>query len=74
MDIPQWSEVRSSEEEDIKCIRKTHVETVHEEIKGSSSEEEDIEIRKYRRRIRFEIINKEVIGWTSSSKKQEAPP
>ena len=74
MYIPQWSEARSSEEEDIKCIRKSRVETVNEEMKGSSSEEENIGIRKCRIRIQVEIMNEEVKGWTSSSKKQEAPP
>ena len=43
-------------------------------MKGSSSEEEDILIRKCRRRIRFDIINQEVKVWKSSSKQQEAPP
>ena len=43
-------------------------------MKGSSSEEEDIGIRKCRRRSRIEIINKEVKGWKSSSKQQEFPP
>ena len=43
--IPQWSEEISSEEEDIgmrKCRRKSHVEIINEEVKGSSSEVEDI--------------------------------
>ena len=52
VDIPQWSEASSIEEKDIKCIRKIHVETVNEEMKLSSSEEEDIGIRKCRRSIR----------------------
>ena len=43
-------------------------------MQGISSEEEEIVIRKCRRRSRFEMINKEVKIWTSSSKKQEAPP
>ena len=46
MDIPQWSKASSSEEEDIQCSRKNHVETVNEKKKRSSSEEEYIEIRK----------------------------
>ena len=43
-------------------------------MKGSSSEEEEIRIRTCRRRSRVDIINKEVNVWTSSSKKQDAPP
>ena len=43
-------------------------------MKESRSEEEEIEIRKCRRRSRFDIMNKEVKGWTSSSKQQEDPP
>ena len=43
-------------------------------MKGSSNEEEDIGIRKCRRRSRVDIINREVKVWTSSSKQQEAPP
>ena len=57
VDIPQWSEARSSEEEDIKCSRKSHVETVNEEMKVCSSEEEEIEIHKCRGIIRFDIMN-----------------
>ena len=66
VDIKQCSEASSSEEEDIKCSRKSHVETVNEEMKVSSSEEEDIGIRKCRRRSRVEMMKKEVKGWTSS--------
>ena len=58
----------------LKCSRKSHVDTINEEMKGSSSEEEDIGICKCRRRSRIDIINEEVKGWTSSLKKQEAPP
>ena len=43
-------------------------------MKGSISEEEDIGIRKCWRRSRVEIMNKEVIIWTSASKQQQAPP
>ena len=42
-----------SEVEKIKIIKrsiKIHIETVNGELKGSSSEEEEIEIRKCRRR------------------------
>ena len=66
MDTPQWIEAKSIEEEDIKCSIKSHVETVNEEIKGSSIEEEEIEIRKCRRRSRVEIMNKEMKVRTSS--------
>ena len=43
-------------------------------MKESSREEEEIGIRKCGRRGQVDIINKEVKGWTSSSKQQEAPP
>ena len=42
-------------------------------MKESSSEEEEIGIRKYRRRSRVGIMNNEVKGWTYSLKQQEAP-
>ena len=42
-------------------------------MKGSSSKEGDIGIRKCRRRSRVDIINEDVKGWTSSSKQQESP-
>ena len=40
-------------------------------MKESSSEEEDIDIRNFRRRSRVGIINKEVKRWASSSKKKK---
>ena len=40
VNIPQWSEARISEEEDIDFSSKSNVETGNEEMKGSSSEEE----------------------------------
>ena len=43
-------------------------------MKGSSREEEEIGIFKCRKRIRVEIMNKEVKKWTSSSKQLEDPP
>ena len=43
-------------------------------MKETSSEEEDIGIRKFRRRSRVDIMNIEVKVWTFSSKQQEAPP
>ena len=70
MNIPQWSEASSSEEEDIKYIRKSHVGTANQEMKGISSEEEEIVIRKCRGRSIIEIMNKEVKGWISSSKQK----
>ena len=42
-------------------------------MKGSSSEMEEIGIRKCRRRSRVDIINDEVKGRKSSLKQQEAP-
>ena len=47
---------------------------INEAVKVNSSEEEDIGIRKCRRRSRVDIINEEVIGWKSSSKQQKYPP
>ena len=75
--IPQLSEARSSEEKDIvmrKCRRKSNVEIINEELKGSSSREGYIRIHKCRRISRVDNINEEVKGWTSSSKKHEASP
>ena len=40
----------------LNCDRKSHVCIINEEIKGSSSEEEDIVICKCRRRSRVDII------------------
>ena len=74
VDIPKCSEASSSEEKDIQCRIKIHVETINYGIKRSISEEEEIGICKCRRRIRVGIMNKEVKGWISSSKQQEAPP
>ena len=56
-----------------KCRRKSHVDIINEEMKGSISEEEGIGIRNYRRRIRIDNINEEVKVWTSSYKQQESP-
>ena len=38
------------------------------------NEEEDIGIRKCRRKIPIDKYNEEVRGWTSSSKNPECPP
>ena len=57
--IPQWSEARSSEDEEIgmrKCMKKRNVEIINDEVKGISSEVEDIKIRKCRRNIHIGII------------------
>ena len=54
----------------IKCIIKSNIKTLNKIMKVISSEEEDIGIRKCRRRILVEIMNEEVKGWTSSSKQQ----
>ena len=43
-------------------------------MKGISSEEEEIGIRKCRRISLVEIMNEEVKSCTSSLKQQEAPP
>ena len=43
-------------------------------MKGRSSEEEDIVIRKGSRRSRVDVINEELKRLTFSSKQQEAPP
>ena len=51
-----------------KCRRKNYVDIINGEVKGSSSEEEEIGIRKCRRRSRVDIINKEAKGWTYSYK------
>ena len=57
-----------------KCGRKGDVKNLNEETKESISEEEEIGIRKCRRKIRIDKINEEVRAWRSSSKKQECPP
>ena len=74
MVIPQWSEESSITEEDIDCSRKSHIETVNEEMKGGSSEEEETGIRKCRIRSRVDIINEEVKRRTCSLKQQKVPP
>ena len=48
-----------------KCRGKIHVEIINEEVKGRSSEEEEIIIRKCRRRSRVDIINESVKGSSS---------
>ena len=55
--INKCSKASISEEEDIKCSIKSHVETVNEEMKGSGIEVDEIEIRKCSRRSRAKIIN-----------------
>ena len=66
----------SGEVEDIKirkCIRKSHVDIINEEMKGNSSKYEQIGILKCRRRSRVDIINEELKGWKSSTKQEESP-
>ena len=43
-----------------KCGRKSHVEIINEEVKGSSSEVEEIKMCKCRRKIHVDIINEEM--------------
>ena len=72
--IPQWSEARSSEEEDIgmhKWRGKSNFEIKNEELKGRSSELEEIEIRKCSRRINVDIINREMKGSSSEEEYTE---
>ena len=60
MNIQQWSESSSSEEEYIgmcKCRRKSNVEITNEEVKGKSSEVEEIKIIKCSRKSYVDIIN-----------------
>ena len=57
----------------LSVAEKSHVETVNEKIKEGSIEEKEIEIRKCGKISWIDIMNKEVSGWTSSSKQQEAP-
>ena len=53
--IPQWSESNSSEDQDIKYSIKSHVEIVNEEMKGRSSKEEEIGIRKCREEVELKL-------------------
>ena len=55
-------------------VGKSHVDIINEEMIWSSSEEEDMWIRKCRRKSLVDIINEEVKVWTSSLKQQEYPP
>ena len=57
-----------------KCGRKGDAENLHEKIKKNINEEEEIVIRKSRRKSRIEKYNEEVRGWTSPSKNPECPP
>ena len=43
-----------------KCGRKSNVEIINEEVKGSSSEVEEIKMCKCRRKIHVDIINEEM--------------
>ena len=42
--------------------------------RGEINEEEDIGIRKCRKKSRIDKYNEELRGWTSSSKNPECPP
>ena len=66
----------SSDEEENKlpkCGRKCDLEILNEK-KKNINEEEEIGIRKFRRKIRIDKYNEEVRGWKSSSKNPERPP
>ena len=52
-----------------KCRRKINVEIKNEEVKGKSSELEEIKILKFSRKIHIDIINEELRG--SSSEEEE---
>ena len=63
-----------------KCRRKSSVEIINEEVKGSSSVVEEIKIRKCRRKIHVDIINEvmkgisceeEMTGYISEGKEVE---
>ena len=59
VDIPQWSEASTSEDEDTvirNCRRKSNVDIINEEVKRSSSEVEEIKIRKCRRKSHVNIL------------------
>ena len=58
MNIPQWSEASSNEEEYIgmrKGRRKINVENTNKAVKGKNSEEEEIQITKCSRKITLEL-------------------
>ena len=55
-------------------VEKVTLKLKNGEMKEINSEEEEIVIRKCRRKTRIDKINEEVKGWTSSSKQQEYPP
>ena len=72
VNMPQWSEAISSEEEDVgmrKYRRKNNVEIKNEEVKGKSSKSEEIKILKCSRKSHVENINEEMKG--RSSKEEE---
>ena len=58
--MPQWSESRSCEEVGIimgRYSRKSNVDIINEEVKGSSSEVEEIKILKCKRKVDNDIIS-----------------
>ena len=66
--ITQWSEARSSDEEDIgicKCRIKINAEITNEEVKVKSSEVEDIKVLKCTMKSHVDIINEVMKGRSS---------
>ena len=57
-----------------KCGRKVDSENLNDKKKENINEEEDIVIRKCRRKSRIDKYNEEIRGWTSSSKNPDRPP
>ena len=56
---------REERDSTYKCRRKSNVDIINEEVKGISSEEEEIEIRKCRRKSQVDILKKEMKGISS---------
>ena len=54
-----------------KCRRKSNVDITNEEVKGSSSEVEEIKVRKCSRRSQVDIINEEMKGNRREDKEME---
>ena len=48
-----------------RCRRKSNVEILNEEVKGSSSEVEEVKMRKCSRKGHVDIINEEIKGSSS---------
>ena len=58
----------------LSVVGKVTLKNLNEKKKENISEEEEIGIRKCRRKSRIDKYNEEVRGWTSSSKNPECPP